>query len=216
MPTESYTRNVSEVLIAVKRTFGDESGVEITDQDIVRWINDAQLEISIQNPEINASFAQVNVADGVTAYPLLANIPDIYVIQSIHYDGNYLRNLTFQEAQAHIIRKDTGQGGVPEFWYERAGVVHLYPKPLVDITAGLGVFYSAKPATISDPAQALSVPDTYFQMICSYCLKQAYLLDENLQLSQAADEAFGQGVASRANRTVSENNNYPIIQDVGY
>jgi hypothetical protein len=214
MPTESYTRNASEVITSVKRTFGDESGVEVTDEDIIRWINDAQLEIIVQNPEVNASFAQVNITAGVSSYPMLANISNMYGIQAIHYNGEYLNNLTFQQAQAHIIRKDTGQGGIPELWYERAGVVHLYPKPAADIPQGLGVFYSAKPAKITSNSTPLSVPDHYFQTVCDYCLQQAYMLDENLQLSQAAKESFGQGIAQRANRVESQSNSYPTISVV--
>ena len=55
MPVERKTKTVQDVLLSVKRQFGDESGVQVTDSDIVRWVDDAQREISMNNPEINAA-----------------------------------------------------------------------------------------------------------------------------------------------------------------
>ena len=46
------TLNIQDVANRVKRTFGDESGVQVTDDDIIRWVNDAQLEISRQNEDL--------------------------------------------------------------------------------------------------------------------------------------------------------------------
>ena len=39
------TKTVSDIATDVKRTFGDEAGVQVNDTDIARWINSAQIEI---------------------------------------------------------------------------------------------------------------------------------------------------------------------------
>ena len=41
--------NVGDVLTRVRRTFGDEAGIQITQDDVIRWINDAQREAVMQN-----------------------------------------------------------------------------------------------------------------------------------------------------------------------
>ncbi len=40
---------VSDVITRVRRTFGDEAAVQVTDDDIIRWINDAQIEVIKHN-----------------------------------------------------------------------------------------------------------------------------------------------------------------------
>lgn len=216
MVYEVYTKNVGDVFRAVKRQFGDESGVQITDDDISRWVDDAQMDIIVNNSEVNASFAQVNVVAGQTAYPVKENISDIFIVQAVHYNGEYIRGMTFQEAQAEIIKNfQPGENsGVPMFWYERAGVIHLYPKPSGDLTEGLSIFYSARPTVITGNATPLSVPDHYFSTIVNYCLTQAYLLDENAQMAQVTSQTYDTAIAQRANKNQSENNTYPTILNV--
>lgn len=216
MVYEAYTKTVADVFKAVKRQFGDESGVQITDDDISRWVDDAQMDIIVNNSEVNASFAQINVVAGQTAYPVKDNISDIFIVQSVHYNGEYIRALSFQEAQAEIIKNtQPGEGsGAPMFWYERAGVIHLYPRPAGDLTAGLSIFYSAKPAAITGTTDALTVPDHYFSTVVNYCLTQAYMLDENAQMAQVTSQTYDTSIAQRANKNQSENNVYPSIMNV--
>jgi hypothetical protein len=46
MTYSNPTKTVGQIYDYVKRAFGDESGVQLTNADIVRWINDAQNEIA--------------------------------------------------------------------------------------------------------------------------------------------------------------------------
>jgi hypothetical protein len=39
---------VSEIATRVRRQFGDDVGILITDADIIRWVNDAQREIAVK------------------------------------------------------------------------------------------------------------------------------------------------------------------------
>lgn len=210
MAIESYTRSFADVASAVKRQFGDESGVELTDSDIARWIDDAQREILLNNPDVNAAMAQINVVAGQTAYPVASNISDIFAIQSVHYDGEYIQNMSFIEAQQYIMRKDTGQGP-PSLWFERSGVINLYPKPADSLNAGLSVFYSRKPLPVSQENDPLTVPDTFYKSVVDFCMTQAYMMDENPQLAQVTESNFNNGLVLRANRTDTNRNTYPTI-----
>lgn len=212
MPVERKTKTVQDVLTAVKRQFGDESGVQITDTDISRWVSDAQREIVLNNAEISPGMVSVNVTAGTALYPLLANVPDIMTIHSIHFDGAYLENMTFLQAQEYIIRKGSGTSrGTPTFWYEYAGVLNLWPVPDTSITAGITVFYTKAPTEIVLLTDALSIPDSYFNALVMQCLKQASNMDENFQAAQAYDQQFEVSMQKLANRTASQSNAYPTI-----
>jgi len=66
VPSMSYgakTRLVSEVITAVQRQFGDESGVQLENTDIIRWINDAQDVIVAKNKVLKAKSTTAAVAD---------------------------------------------------------------------------------------------------------------------------------------------------------
>lgn len=210
MTIESYTRSFQDVVTAVKRQFGDESGVEITDSDISRWVDDAQREILLNNPDINAAMVQINVSANVTAYPLMENVPNIFAIQSVHFDGEIIQNMSFVEAQQFIMRKDTGNGQ-PSIWYERSGVLNLYPKPSEDMPAALSVFYNKVPTRVGQLTDTLTVPDAYFKSVVDFCLTQAYLLDENAQLASVTDAHFNNGMMLRANKSDENMNTYPTI-----
>lgn len=209
MTIESYTRSFNEVASAVKRQFGDESGVEITDSDIARWVDDAQREIMLNNPDINAAMTQINVVAGQSAYPIGQHIPDIFSIQAVHYDGQYIEHFTFVEAQKYIISKKA-ESGPPLLWFERSGVINLYPKPQDDNELGLTVFYNKVPQRVEQNG-SLTVPDSYFKSVVDFCLTQAYMLDENPQLAAVTDGSFSQGMMLRANKSDQNSNTYPTI-----
>lgn len=209
---ERKTKTVQDVLLTVKRQFGDESGVQLTDSDIIRWVDDAQREVIMNNPEINATVVSININEGQYQYPVLASIPNIEIVRSVHYNGQILRNMPFQAAQEYIIRStNTNSKGTPTFWYEFAGTLNLWPVPDLDITGGLKVFYSASPSEITTTSDVLTVPDSYFNAIITYVMKQAMNMDENFQAAQAYDQQFEISMQKLANRTQSESNTYPTI-----
>lgn len=211
MPVERKSKTVQNVADSVKRQFGDESGVEVQDSDIIRWVNDAQYEIVTKNPEVNAGMVTVNVTSGQTLYPLLTNVPDMLVIHSIHYKGEYLNNLSFLEAQQTIIRSEDTETGDPKFWYEYAGNVNLWPKPTSSVTAGLTIFYSKAPTLITTLGQTLSVSDSYFKAVIDFCLTQAHEMDDNFQASNVKQQQFETALQVQANRTHAQDAFYPTI-----
>lgn len=213
MPVERKSKTVDDVITAVKRQFGDESSVQINDTDIIRWTNDAQTEIAIKNPEVNAGMALIDVTAGVTAYPLLTAVHDMLVIHSIHFRGQILPNMTFLEAQENIIKsQDTRTSDTPIFWYEYAGVVNLWPIPSNTYSQGLTIFYSKAPTLITTDSAPLSVADSYFKAIVDFCLTQAHELDENFSAAQVKAQQFETSLQVQANRGHSQDAYYPTIQ----
>jgi hypothetical protein len=190
MPRETYTRTGQEVANEVVRIFGDDSLIEITNVDLLRWINMAQREIAAANKTIKAS-ATRNIVAGQKLYVIPSNIP-IYQIQALFVDGIPLRPTSFQAAQEMIQSDDPNVIfiGQPKIWYEWDGDLYIYPAPEKDITDGLSIYYIQQPNDLANLAATLQVPDRFYNQIVDYVLGQAYRLDENWQGTQYQDARF--------------------------
>lgn len=218
MPVDIITKSVSDVILEVKRVFGDESGVQITDSDIVRWINAAQLEVAMRNPEILPAVALVNAVANQADYPLLTNIPTVLTIQSIHFRNKPVKNLPFQEAEEFLMNGDNSvvppvPTGDPMFWYERAGVVTFYPAPAASESQIIKIYFNKRPDVVSTNT-LLSLSDHYYNGIVAFVLEQAYLLDENPQLAGVVAAKFDSAVTRMSERTQTQSDYYPFITDL--
>ncbi|QSJ04768.1 hypothetical protein [Cellulosimicrobium phage DS1] len=183
----SYT--AGDVASYVKRQFGDESGTQITDQDIFRWIDSAQLEIVAQIQPLKAE-STTDVLVGQSEYDLTAL--SIHQIESIWCNGQKLPDKNFSEAENYIVESPNSyaNSGNPAFWYMYANVIRLWPVPEQTILGGLKVFYTKLPARIVDGSTALSLPDKHFESICLWVMHKAYELDEEFGQSQESLNRF--------------------------
>jgi hypothetical protein len=96
--------NLGDVKSRVKRQFGDDAGIQITDADITRWVNDAQREIAENNDDVLQVTATANVVSGVNTYNLPA---DYRLIRGLKYNGNHLRGMTLQDFDNYIDGLDS-------------------------------------------------------------------------------------------------------------
>jgi len=211
MPVDIITKSAQDVITDVKRTFGDESGVQITDSDIIRWINAAQLEVAMRNPEVLPAMVLINATAGQADYPLLANIPNVLTIQSIHYNNKPVKHMQFQEAEQFLMGEEANYGSTsPDFWYERAGVITFFPPSSETVAAAIKVYYNKRPEVVTSNT-LLSLSDHYYNGILAYVLEQAYLLDENPQLAGVVAAKFDQNVTRMQERTATQSDYYPFI-----
>ena len=209
MPAEIFTRTGTEVANSVKSQFGDPDGRQITNDDILNWINSAQQDIISQNPILKDS-AQTNVVSGQDIYTYPSE--SIQYIEALHYDGVPLEHYTFQEAQTYILSNpdaDIVQDVKPSIWYERAGNIYLFPKPLENVTNGLRLFFVRQPANLASLGNTLSVPDKYFQRVIDLVLARAYQLDENWEAAQYKQAEYVNAMNLLANQeNVTQVNSY--------
>lgn len=181
------TRLVSEVAIAVKRQFGDESGVQLEDPDILRWVNDAQDVIVAKNKILKAKSSTPAVA-GQAAYTFPSD--NIHQVESIHFNNARIPNMSFAEAEEQIFSSDPQQIslGDPILWYEWAGTFTFWPAP--NSTDNIDLYYTQRPTRVTTLGSTLSVPDKYYQDVVRYVLSQAYEMDEDMGNSQAKAAQF--------------------------
>ena len=106
------TRRLSDVIADVKAKFGDTSGAQLTDADITRWTNAAQLEIVSRNG-FNKTKATGLTTVGVQSYVLPS---DVIQLESVAYNGLILAPVGFEDAQRRT-GSDQFTTGVPQIWY---------------------------------------------------------------------------------------------------
>lgn len=206
----AITQTAQNIADHVKRTFGDEAGVQITDPDIIRWINMGQREILTTNM-VNQAVSSTSIVGGQSDYDV--STLRILKIQSIYYNGTPLQFRTFQEAEEFVVKEDPLRvaSGVPVMWYSWAGIIKLYPVPSLDLANGLTINYQKDFTPVGMLSDLLSIPDTYYNRLVEYVLSSAYELDEDSQNSQYKLSQMSTGLQTMAEQENSPSSTYPTI-----
>jgi hypothetical protein len=196
MPAESFTYTSFDVYERVRTLFGDTSGAQVTDQMVVRWINDGQQEI-VNNNAILKDTKYSNIVAGQSEY----TFPDdkVQYIEAIYVDGRPVQPMTPQAYREYILADDprqTAVADVPNIWYERNGLLTFYPTPQKSYTNGLKLEYVKQPdkVTYISTSQGLSVPDRYINELVNYVMTQALELDENYTAADYKRNQFREGL----------------------
>lgn len=205
------TKTVQDVIRQVQRKFGDESGVQLENADIIMWINDACRAIVSENRILKVTATTPLVA-GQADYNLTGLANPIYAIDSLLIDGQRVGNMNVAQAEESITQYDPQslEQGFPQFWYEYGGVVTFWPVP--NFAGTITIRYTAWPAAISLVTDVLPVPDDCFEDVCNYVLKQAYEMDENAQMAQMKAEEFSTSLLKRGEEVrTAQNMTYETI-----
>lgn len=181
--------NVGEIALRVKRTFGDEAGAQITDADIMRWVNDAQREIAFNNDLLQTTATTATVV-GKDQYTLP---PDVLTMRSVRYGGRTLSYLSPEEA-AKLIGTDSTATGTPTHYSVWARNIDLYPAPDAADPDDLQLYYTRQPAVVTTTSQEPELPLKYHNRIVEYCIAQAYELDDNMDSYRQKMQQFQDGV----------------------
>lgn len=184
------TKTLNDVLAAVQRQFGDESGVQLQNSDVIRWVNDGQLAIVQANRILKAKGTIASVS-GQKDYSL--STLAVYQVESIHFGGRRVPNLPFAQVEQKVSTTDpaTDWNGMPDFWYEWAGVVSFFPIP--QEVANIDVYYTVAPPSYAANAAlttTLFVPDRYFSVLVKFVLQMAYEMDEDWTASEQKQQQF--------------------------
>ncbi len=185
--------NVQDVATRVKRTFGDEAGVQVSDEDIVRWINDAQEAIGLENPGLMEATAKTDAVLNQSEY----DVPvDFSVLRSLKYRGYRIKVMSFAEFNEYVdgyaatANVSPYGPGIPEIFMVWQNKITLFPKPNENNPDAITIFYMRHPTPVANLADSLDVPLQYHNAIVSYCLQQAYELDEDYQKAQLKKAEF--------------------------
>jgi hypothetical protein len=185
MPNGLYT--VADIMQRVRRSFGDEAAVQVEDQDILNWINDACREIVMQHENL---LQTSGVIDSVAGQEFYTPPADCFTINLIMY-----RNSSDANASYYALRyvnsaqmtqwADGWRGndygtGVPKF-FTRAddGKFAIFPAPDSSLIGAIKVVYARYAADVVNSASVIDLPAYYHSTVDHFCMMKAYELDED-------------------------------------
>lgn len=176
--------SVIDVLTRVKRTFGDEAGVQVTQADIIRWINDAQREAVMQNEGLLQKVDYIASVAGTKEYTYPT---DLFVLHHLYYrssatDAYYsLKYLSLKDFSEYVDGWDgTTMQGIPLIYTQQTdGKVIIFPTPEASVANGIKLIYSRYATDVVDQNSTLDLPTYLHTFVINFCLMQAYEMDED-------------------------------------
>lgn len=214
--------NVQDIVTRVQRTFGDEAAVQVNNDDIMRWINDGQIEIIKHNDGALQKTDFIDLVAGQSTYVLPT---DLLIIRSLRYqfsDMLSFRSIKYLNMQQFDESIDGWDGaayinGYPRYYTMYEGKALLFPTPEYSRTDGLKVLYNQKPTDVTTLADTPSLPLIYHNTLLSYCMWQASLLDEDHEPALMYQGNFTQDMQLLRNRETNEATaTYPTITTLDY
>lgn len=178
---------VSEIALRVKRVFGDEAGAQITDADIMRWINDAQRDIAVNNNLLQV-VAESTLTSGSTEASMPANM---LTIRNIYWNKQKLKPVSYEDATEQSL-EESEERGTPTTYWVFANKIQIYPSP--DVAGNLKVYYTRQPVEVTAVGNTPELPQQYHNRIVEYCLAQAYELDDNWESYKQKMQMFQDGM----------------------
>jgi hypothetical protein len=195
---------VSDIITRVTRSVGDTDKLQVTDQDVMRWINDGMREAAIQNNLLQVK-GTINTIAGTAAY---AFPTDVLKLHSLLYDGNSLDLQTLQDVNDSYTTATATQG-VPQVAWIWAGQINLYPVP--NAVKVMTVYYIRNPVEVSTTSAAPELHESYHKRLVDYCLAQVAEMDDDMARYQIKMDEFRTGVASNKDEMQWEENLYPFV-----
>ena len=209
--------NLGEIKTAVQRLFGDESGAQITEADIIRWANDAQVDI-VRKTEVLQSHRETDVSSGDKSYELPS---DFMFMSRATLDGIKLARTTIQEIDARSSSADNVADGTPSHFYTWGGRIYLYPGPSSGGTGNLDIWYVKSPVALVNDEDIPEIPVHMHEDMVRFCLARARELDADYDAAERSAMDYEARISqSRHELTTQPIDSFPAVRvvpgDEGY
>lgn len=190
----------------VRRAFGDEASIQISDDDIIRWTNAGMREILISHKVLKQK-ANTAITPGQYEYDISGL--GILQIQTIRVGNRPVEFRSFQEFEDYIQEHDPHRNakGQPRIWYKWGDTIGFWPTPDASVSGNIDIYYIARPTEVQGMTDEIGLPDEYFNRLVEYVLGQAYELDEDNENSGFKLGQFRQGLDIMAGDTDRPQNN---------
>ena len=206
MPLNS--RLLGDVVKYVERQFGDESGVQITEDDIIRWTNQGLMEITSKNKVLRASASTVSVG-GTSTY---SKPDDCLQMTAVSYDGRLLKGIGFDEFQ-NIYTVDVQDEVCHWSMYGDSIILGATPS---DSDKTILIYYIPEPQHVADLSTVLPIPDRYFNVLCEFVMSKAYELDEDWTAHNTQRQLFEDNLSVAGHAETVMTGPYPVVIDYDY
>lgn len=209
--TETAPFTIADIFIRVKRTFGDESGAQIEEPDILRWANDGQLDIA-RKTQCLIKTEYYNTGQGT--YEISTPASFLFFLRAV-CDGRLLSPISIQELDTRYPnRAENYPTGTPEYISFLGSSVYLYPATVASGTNNLILTYVARPATLLNAGDILEIPDRFYESLIRFCLMRAKELDgdwEAARIFQKSYEDELQGIKTELENV--DDSSYPVVRE---
>lgn len=201
---------LSEIATRVKRLFGDESGVQIDDTDIIRWVNDGQLDIVRKTHCVTRNVA-VNSTAGINSYPIPG---DFLFFKEAKYGGRLLSSISAEDFNARFPNRELSLArGVSEYFTVRGTNYLLFPYPNTTGVA-ISLYYVARPAVMAAVTETPEIPIAFHEALVKFTLMRANELNEDWVASQKFQKDYAEDVImTRSDTQWSDAGGYPVVRD---
>jgi len=190
---------VLDIKTRVKRKFGDEAGVQLTDADIVRMINDAQRNIVARNDSLLEKSATADTTSGTQEYSFPS---DLLKFKSLSYKGigdiayRPMKGMTLNELNMYVDSWDgnTSTLAVPIVYAIHAAKFQVYPVPSDSVIAAFKIYYNRAPVDVSLDTDIPDLPSIYHSIVMDFVLQDAYEMDEDWNAASAKSAQTNQNM----------------------
>ena len=184
--------NVATLERKVRRIFGDEFDIVIEHQDIIDWINSAQVDVVRQT-----ACLMLDHTAAANTFPV--TIPDLFLIARVTYgtQGTPQIFTTLEQVDSDQLNFGAIPTGRPMYYYKRGLSVYLHPQPVSNDVQTVTVNYVKSPTELTTSSTLLEVPLIYHEDMVRYVLARAYEKNEDAQAQQMAEEQYNSSLAQR-------------------
>lgn len=202
---------LSDISTRVKRSFGDEAGVQLTENDVIRWVNDGQIDV-VRRTECLVRVSPVDAVAGTSQYPLPT---DFLFFKRGTVNGRLLSSINFGALdQLYPHRDESYPRGTPEYFSVRGQNFVLYPAPDTTKTGAISIEYVARPAVITTDTQSPEIPIQFHEALVLFCLMRAKELDESWDAAVLFRRQYDEQIVGiRHEGNTDSANAYPVIRD---
>mgnify|MGYP007027866261 CR=1 FL=1 len=183
--------NLGAIKQQVKRIFGDESQVQLTDDDILMWANSAQTVFVMNNEGVMEVTGFASSVLNQMEYNLPA---DLLVLDTVSYKSTGelsffpLRGKSLREFDEYLAGWDgtTYGSGKPQYFHKYGTKLRLFPPPDAAGTSNIKIYYRKRPVALAVDGDTSELPEEYHNAIIDYILQRAYFMDEDYEAAQLA------------------------------
>lgn len=199
----------SEIVNAVQRQFGDESGAQITQSDIIRWINSGQRDIN-RKIHVLQDHRETSITAELNSYDLPSNYLSMV---RVTFDNRKLDLIRLEDLDLRTTEIDSSPSGTPISYYLWDRKLYLYPPPNASGSSNLDIWYARLPVDVETLADTPDLPEEMHEDLIRYCMIQARELDSDLEGKQQAQSDYSESLEQAKHETTeSPLDSYPAVR----
>jgi len=202
----------SSILQRVQDILQDTTGVRWPEEELIRYLNDAQREVVLHKPDASADNRVISCVEGTRQTIPADGLRLLDVVRNMGADGSTPGNAVtllgrgVLDAQRRGWHTETPSDSVDHFLYDPRDpkTFYVYP-PMQSPVSQIEVILSVSPTDATDGTSELSLDPIYSNVLIDYTLYRAYSKDAdfaaNLERALTHYEAFAQslGIKTQAN-----------------